>query len=75
MPERKDRRRGYGDLRIRRRHPRRVDGEPYDGSIVNMGVKHEDGSICYIIGVTKAIRSAIGKQPRDTVHVTLCERG
>ncbi len=51
------------------------DGEPYDGSIVNMGVKHEDGSICYIIGITKAIRSAIGKQPRDTVHVTLCERG
>ena len=73
MPERKDRRRGYGDLRIRRRHPRR-DGEPYDGSIVNMGVKHEDGSVCYIIGVTKAIRSAIGKQPGDTVHVTLCER-
>ena len=50
------------------------DGEPYDGSIVNRGVKHEDGSICYIIGITKAIRSAIGKQPRDTVHVTLCER-
>ncbi len=50
------------------------DGEPYDGSIVNMGVKHEDGSVCYIIGVTKAIRSAIGKQPGDTVHVTLCER-
>ena len=49
----------------------------YDAVIhaVNMGVKHEDGSICYIIGITKAIRSAIGKQPRDTVHVTLCERG
>ena len=39
-----------------------------------MGVKHEDGSVCYIIGVTKAIRSAIGKQPGDTVHVTLYER-
>lgn len=25
------------------------DGEPYDGSIVNMGVKNEDGSVCYII--------------------------
>ena len=50
------------------------DGEPYDGSIGNMGVKHEDGSVCYIIAVTKAIRSAIGKQPGDTVDVTLCER-
>lgn len=29
------------------------EGEPYDGSIVNMGVKNEDGSICYIIGITK----------------------
>ena len=26
------------------------DGQPYDGSIVNMGVKYEDGSVCYIIG-------------------------
>ena len=25
------------------------DGEFYSGSIVNMGVKNEDGSICYII--------------------------
>jgi len=24
------------------------DGEKYDGSIVNMGVKNEDGSVCYI---------------------------
>ena len=27
------------------------DGEPYDGSIVNMGVKNPDGSVCYIIGI------------------------
>ena len=33
-----------------------------------------DAVIHAVIGVTKAIRSAIGKQPRDTVHVTLCER-
>lgn len=26
------------------------DGESYDGSVVNMGVKHTDGSVCYIIG-------------------------
>ena len=25
------------------------DGIPYDGSIVNMGVKNPDGSVCYII--------------------------
>ena len=47
------------------------DGEPYDGSIVNMGVKNEDGSICYIIGVRKDIRAKIGKQPGDTISVTI----
>lgn len=47
------------------------DGEPYRGSIVNMGVKNEDGSICYIIGVRKDIRAKIGKQPGDTVTVTV----
>ena len=50
------------------------DGEPYDGSIVNMGVKNPDGSICYIIGILKDIRSKIGKQPGDTVRVTIMER-
>lgn len=46
-------------------------GEPYSGSIVNMGLKNEDGSICYIIGVRKDIRAKIGKQPGDTVKVTV----
>lgn len=50
------------------------DGEPYDGSIVNMGVKNVDGSICYIIGIRKDIRLRIGKQPGDTVEVTVRER-
>ena len=50
------------------------DGEPYDGSIVNMGVKNPDGSICYIIGIRKDIRARIGKQPGDTVRVTIQER-
>jgi hypothetical protein len=50
------------------------DGEPYDGSIVNMGVKNADGSVCYIIGLRKDIRSKIGKQPGDSVHVTIKER-
>ena len=47
------------------------DGIPYDVSIVNMGVKDEAGEICYIIGVLKAIRQAIGKQPGDTVRVAV----
>ena len=38
------------------------DGEPYDGSI------------CYIIGIRKDIRLKIGKQPGDTVEVTVRER-
>lgn len=50
------------------------DDEPYDGSIVNMGVKNDDGSICYIIGLRKDIRATIGKQPGETVHVTVHER-
>jgi Domain of unknown function (DUF1905). len=50
------------------------DGEPYDGSIVNMGVKNEDGSICYIIGIRKDIRTRIGKGPGDEVSVTVRER-
>ena len=49
------------------------DGEPYEGSIVNMGVKNSDGSVCYIIGILKEIRSKIGKQIGDTVRVTIHE--
>lgn len=45
------------------------DGELYSGSIVNMGVKNEDGSVCYIIGIRKDIRNKIGKQPGDRVSV------
>ncbi len=50
------------------------DGKPYDGSVVNMGVKNDDGSVCYIIGVRKDIRFQIGKQPGDRVLVTVRER-
>lgn len=39
------------------------DGVPYDGSIVNMGVKDEYGQICYIIGMLKSIRKQLNKQP------------
>ena len=50
------------------------DGEPYDGSAVNMGVKNPDGSICYIIGIRKDIRAKIGKQSGDSVRVVIRER-
>ena len=50
------------------------DGEPYDGSIVNMGVKNPDGSVCYILGIRKDIRAKIQKQPGDTVRVIIQER-
>ena len=51
------------------------DGEPYDGSIVNMGLKREDGSVCYILGIRKDIRQKINKQAGDTIEVTVMERG
>ena len=47
------------------------DGIPYDGSIVNMGVKNDDGSICYIIGVLKSIRKRLYKKDGDTIHVVI----
>ena len=61
---------GKGRVKIRAT----FDGEPYDGSIVNMGVKNDDGSVCYIIGILKSIRAKIGKQPGDAVWVTVRER-
>lgn len=44
------------------------DGEPYDGQVVKMGTP------CHIIGLRKDIRAKIGKQPGDSVKVTLKER-
>ena len=46
-----------------------LDGVPYRGSIVNMGLKDEEGNICYIIGVTKAVRQQLGKTFGDEVEV------
>ena len=45
------------------------DGVPYDGSLVRMGTP------CHIIGVRKEIRGRIGKQPGDTIRVTIEETG
>ena len=50
------------------------DGVPYTGSVVNMGVKNDDGSVCYIIGIRKDIRKKIKKQAGDTVAVTIQRR-
>lgn len=44
------------------------DGVPYDGSLVRMGTS------VHILGLRKDIRAKLGKQPGDTVHVTLRER-
>ena len=61
---------GRGRVKVRAT----FDGEPYDGSIVNMGVKNTGGSVCYIIGLRKDIRTKIGKQPGDSVQVTIRKR-
>ena len=50
------------------------DGIPYDGSVVNMGVKDEEGNICYIIGVIKAIRRQLQKQDGDVIHTVITLR-
>lgn len=47
------------------------DGESYSGSVVNMGVKDADGNVCYIIGITKAIRQKIGKTFGDSISVEI----
>ena len=50
------------------------DGIPYDGSIVNMGVKDESGNVCYIIGLLKSVRKQLNKGEGDSVHVVIRER-
>jgi hypothetical protein len=47
------------------------DGIPYDGSVVNMGVKNNDGTICYILGVRKDIQKAMNKGAGDKIHVSI----
>lgn len=59
----------YGRGRVKVRAT--FDGIPYEGSIVNMGLRNPDGSVCYIIGVLKAIRKALHKRDGDTVHVVI----
>lgn len=50
------------------------DGIEYDGSIVNMGFKDDEGNIIYIIGVLKSIREKLNKKENDTIEVVVRER-
>ncbi len=61
---------GKGRVKVRAE----FDGIPYDGSIVNMGVKDENGNVCYLIGLLKAIRKQLGKGDGGSVHVVIRER-
>lgn len=45
------------------------DGIEYKGSIVNMGLKDQEGNVCYIIGVLKSIRKELNKKDGDIIHV------
>lgn len=46
---------------------------PYVGSIVNMGVKNDDGDVCYIVGIRKDIRLALEKEIGDIVKIKVKE--
>ena len=61
---------GRGRVKVRAS----FDGLPYEGSIVNMGVKNPDGSVCYVIGVKKDIRQALGRRDGEWIHVVIRER-
>ena len=63
----------YGRGRVKVRAT--FNGIPYEGSIVNMGLRNPDGSVCYIIGVLKAIRRQLGKGDGDVLRVVVEERG
>ena len=64
-----DLRQEFGRGRVRVRAD--FDGVSYRGGLVYMGMFREDGTPCPILGVRKDIRERLGKQPGDTVTVTL----
>ncbi|MDO5522176.1 MAG: YdeI/OmpD-associated family protein, partial [bacterium] len=53
----------YGSKRVKVKAT--FDGYPYRGSIVRMGLP------CYIIGITKEVRTAIGKTFGEMISVTI----
>lgn len=50
------------------------EGIPYDGSVVNMGVKDKKGEVCYVIGVLRSIRQKLNKKDGDAISVVITER-
>ncbi len=58
---------GAGRVKVRAE----FGGIPYEGSIVNMGVKNPDGSVCYVIGVRKSIRARLSVRDGDAIHVAV----
>ena len=60
---------GKGRLKV----TAQFDDVLYDGSIVNMGIKNDDGSICYIIGMPKEIRKKINKEAGDSIKAIIKE--
>jgi hypothetical protein len=73
-PCKEKRAKGAEKIRSRAAEVRLPSPIPYDGSIVNMGVKDGDGNVCYLIGLLKAIRLQLGKGDGDSVHVVIRER-
>lgn len=67
-----DVRKEFGKGRVKVRAT--FDGVPYDGSLVNMGIKNPDGNPCYILGMLKSIREQLKKSDGDEVEITICER-
>lgn len=60
---------GKGRLRV----DATFDGIPYSGSIVNMGVRNPDGTVCYILGLPKSVRRKLGKTFGEIVEVSVEE--
>ena len=64
-----DLRREFGKGRAKVRAE--FNGIPYDGSIVNMGVKDGAGGVCYILGVLKSIRKRLGVADGGRINVRI----
>ncbi|MGU9988041.1 DUF1905 domain-containing protein [Latilactobacillus curvatus] len=62
---------GKGRVKVRALFDQQI---PYDGSIVNMGLKKPDRNICYILGVRKDIRAQLKKEIGDSITVKIRER-
>ena len=58
---------GMGRVKVRAM----FDDVLYEGSIVNMGVKNDDGSVCYIIGIPRIIREQLNKSYGDEINVSI----